>query len=112
MSVLSSEPCTNGAVLERGLKYPEGLAEGELEYELVEEDSGRPLAVFDLAWPEGIQRGLTQPTAVLLDETMATEEAANAAGFRFFTSPDEFKRYVMQHITGVREEPIERHAAS
>ena len=43
---------------------------------------------------------------------MATEEAANAAGSRFFTSPAEFKRYVMQHITGVREEPMERHAAS
>ena len=90
----------------------EGLSEGELEYELVDKDSGEPLAVLDVAWPEGIQQGLTQPTAVLLDETMATEEAANAAGFRFFTSPNDFKQYVVRHITGESEEPIEGHVAA
>ena len=73
-----------------------GLPEGELEYELADDESGRPLAVLDLAWPEGLQPGLTQPVAVLLDETGDTEKAANAVGFLFFTEADEFRQHVQK----------------
>ena len=37
-----------------------GLPEGEVEHELVD-SRGHQLAILDLAWPEGLQPGLTQP---------------------------------------------------
>ena len=73
-----------------------GLPQGEIEYELADAESGRPLAVLDIAWPEGFQPGLTQPIALLLDETVNTEKVANAAGFRFFTAVDVLRQYVLQ----------------
>ena len=78
-----------------------GFAEGELEYELVDEESGAPLAVLDLAWPEGLQPGLSEPVAVLLDEPPETEERANHAGFRFFSDPEAFRGYVTKRLLGV-----------
>ena len=39
----------------------QSLAEGELLYELTDEDTGKPLAILDLAWPNGLQEGLSQP---------------------------------------------------
>ena len=70
------------------------LAEGQVGYELAHPDTGEPLAVLDLAWPDGLQEGLTEPVALLLDEEAATLQIANDHGFRHFTSADAFKRYV------------------
>jgi hypothetical protein len=56
-----------------------GLPEPELEYELVDEATGEPLAVFDMAWPEELQPGFSPPTAILLNEPREVEEAANCA---------------------------------
>ena len=58
------------------------------------------VCTFDLAWPDGVQTELSQPVAVLLDEPAEVHEAANNAGFRFFTSIDEFKHYVETEILG------------
>lgn len=76
----------------------QGLPEGELLYELADPGTGHPLALFDLAWPDGLQPGLTQPVALLLDETAETEEAANAAGYRYFTDVKSFRDYVREEI--------------
>jgi hypothetical protein len=76
----------------------QGLPEGELVYELVDEESGEPRAVLDLAWPNGLQEGYSQPVAVLLDEATETLEAASKAGYRCFTHPEEFKRYVKSEV--------------
>ena len=78
----------------------EGLAEGGLEFELVDQETGQALAVLDLAWPEGLQPSLSQPVAVLLDESTETEKIANQAGFRSFTEPESFRRYVRREILG------------
>ncbi len=75
-----------------------GLPEGEYLYEVVDQASGEPVAILDLAWPQGIQEGLSVPVALLIDEGRETEEAANRAGFRFFTSVDEFKDYVRREV--------------
>jgi len=75
-----------------------GLPGGSLEYELANPESGESLAVLDLAWPHGLQRGLSEPVAVLLDEGPTTLEAANYAGYRYFTSIEDFKRYVEKEI--------------
>ena len=75
-----------------------GLPAGELSYELVDDESGNVLAILDLAWPNGLQEGLSQPVAVLVGEGEDVEEAASQAGFRFFSSPHLFRRYVKQEI--------------
>jgi hypothetical protein len=75
-----------------------GLPAGELAYELVDEQSGGVVAILDLAWPGGLQEGLSQPVAVLLGEEEDVEEAASQAGYRFFTSPGAFRRYVKHEI--------------
>jgi len=75
-----------------------GLAEGEMLYELVDEDTGEFLDVLDLAWPHGLQEGLTAPVALLIDEGRETLNAAQRQGFRYFTDLDSFKRYVKNDI--------------
>ena len=74
------------------------LPEGQFMFELADEETGRPLAIFDLAWPEGLQAELSQPVAVLIDEGPEVHEFANAHGFRYFTSIDSFKQYVHREI--------------
>lgn len=79
-----------------------GLPPGLLSYELADEDSGAPVAVLDLAWPDGIQPGLSQPLCVLLNEPKSTLEAANGRGFRYFTTEAEFRRHVEREVLGLQ----------
>lgn len=79
----------------------QGLPRGEYSYELVNEKTGQPLALLDLAWPRGIQEGLTQPVALLLDESRETEEIVNRAGYLFFTSVESFRDYVEREILAI-----------
>ncbi|MFW6031064.1 MAG: GmrSD restriction endonuclease domain-containing protein [Myxococcota bacterium] len=83
-----------------------GLPEGELLYELSDPDTGRPIAILDLAWPDGLQEGLSRPAAVLLAEAPAVYAAANQAGFQFFTTIESFKRYV-DRLLGAEEQAAE-----
>ncbi|MBA2536976.1 MAG: hypothetical protein H0V20_06025 [Actinobacteria bacterium] len=75
-----------------------GLAEGVENYELVDEESGEALAIFDLAWPEGVQLELTEPVALLLNEPQEVGQAAAAYGFRFFTTVEALKAYVESEV--------------
>ena len=77
-----------------------GLPEGEFYFEHSDPETGAPLLTIDLAWPDGLQVGLSQPIAILLNEDSETEEAANQAGYRFFTDIPSFKRYVDGEILG------------
>ena len=76
----------------------QGLPEGEYLYELTNALTGEPLAMLDLAWPSGLQEGYSQPVALLIDESQETEEAANRAGYRYFTDVHAFRAYVQQEI--------------
>jgi len=76
----------------------QGLPEGELMYEVIDERTGKVLALLDLAWPNGLQEGLSQPVALIIDEGYETEQVANAAGFRSFTKPDAFKEYIQHEV--------------
>ena len=75
-----------------------GLSRGMLAYDFADAATGEQRAVFDLAWPSGIQEELSQPVAVLLNEGADTIGIASQAGYRCFTSSEEFRRYVSNDI--------------
>jgi len=75
-----------------------GLPRGSMSYDFADPQTGESRAVFDLAWPNGLQEALTQPVAVLLDEEPATLALASAAGFRCFTTGAAFRRYVTDEV--------------
>ena len=70
-----------------------GLNPGEINYDL-SSDEGTHLATLDLAWPDGIQEGLSEPVALLLNEPKEVHEIVNNAGYRYFTDADTFLKYV------------------
>ncbi|MDQ3398182.1 MAG: DUF1524 domain-containing protein, partial [Deinococcota bacterium] len=76
----------------------QGLPEGEMTFELIDDASGEPLALLDLAWPNGLQEGFSQPVALLIDEPREVEELVNRLGYRYFTSPKELQAYVEREI--------------
>lgn len=76
----------------------QSLPSGVFSYELSDEQTGEQLALLDLAWPNGVQQGLTEPTAVLLNEPQETISVANKNGFRCFTTIAEFKNYVNTEV--------------
>ena len=82
------------------------LPPGQVNFMHIDADTRQELAVFNLAWPDGLQEGLTQPVVVLLDEDAAVQSLASDAGFRCFTNAEKFKAYVEREIIGA-----ERYAA-
>jgi hypothetical protein len=76
-----------------------GLPPGKISYDYSGDD-GQQLAIFDLAWPTGIQEELSQPVAVLLNESQETLAIASKSGFRCFTTVSDFKNYVLTEIIG------------
>ena len=80
----------------------QGLPRGVLAYDFADAATGEQKAVFDLAWPHGIQEELSQPVTVLLNESTETIGIASQSGYRCFTTTEEFRRYVESEIL-VRE---------
>jgi hypothetical protein len=76
----------------------QGLPRGTLAYDFADAATGEQKAVFDLAWPDGVQEKLSQPVAILLNESTDMIAIASQAGFRCFTAADEFRRYVDSEI--------------
>ena len=81
-----------------------GLPAGQIEHELSHPETGDPIAILDLAWPDGLQQGYSQPVALLLGEEQETLQLANDHGFRHFTSADAFKRYVEAEVLALANE--------
>ena len=77
------------------------LPRGMIGFELVDEATGAQLAMIDLAWPEGLQAGLSAPVAVLLNEPTEVLSIASASGYRCFTTSDTFRAYVEAEILGM-----------
>jgi hypothetical protein len=75
----------------------QNLARGLMAHDFADA-TGKQVAVFDLAWPVGIQQELSQPVAVLLNEPADTISLANQAGFRCFTTTEDFRHYVNTEI--------------
>jgi hypothetical protein len=76
----------------------QGLPRGVVAYDFADAASGQQHAVFDLAWPNGIQEELSQPVVVLLNEDAGTVTLASQAGFRCFTDDAAFRRYVTTEV--------------
>lgn len=76
----------------------QGLPRGILSYDFADATTGEQKAVFDLAWPNGIQEELSQPVALLYNEASEVIGIASRAGYRCFTTVDDFKSYVGTEI--------------
>jgi hypothetical protein len=76
----------------------QGLPRGELGFEIADDQMGQPRAVVDLAWRSGLQEELSQPVAVMLNESPESIAIASEAGYRCFTSVKKFKTYVRREI--------------
>lgn len=75
-----------------------GLPRGTLSYDFADQETGVQRAVFDLVWPDGLQQELSEPVAVLLNESRETEALARDAGFSVYTDPRSFMDYVRREI--------------
>ena len=73
-----------------------GFSAGEAAYEIYNGSDSEPSSVLDLAWPEGLQEGYSQPVAILIGENAEAFKAASNAGFKVFTTLQDFERYVTQ----------------
>lgn len=89
----------------------QGLSAGQLGFELVDDATGAQLALLDLAWPDGVQAELTEPVALLLDESAELLTLANAANYRCFVTIEEFQAYVRHEVLGVDRGPIANDAS-
>ena len=76
----------------------QSLPRGILAFDFADAETGEQKAVFDLAWPNGIQQELSQPVAVLLNEDTEVVVLANSAGYRCFTAPTDFRQYVENEV--------------
>ena len=76
----------------------QGLPEGEFLYDLSDPETKELAAVIDLAWPNGLQEGFSEPVAVLIDEDQETQDTLNRAGFKYFTDVESFQDYVKREI--------------
>lgn len=76
----------------------QGLPRGLIGFDYADPVTGAQKALFDLAWPDGLQPGLSAPIAVLLNEGPEILALANKAGYRCFTSSVDFRTYVETEI--------------
>ena len=75
-----------------------GLNSGERNYVI---NDGEEDYVLDLAWPDGVQTGLSKPIALLLNESDEVCAAANRAGYTYLTDVQDFKDYVNVNYIGI-----------
>lgn len=78
----------------------QGLPRGILSFDYTDSVTGEQRAVFDLAWPNGLQEELSEPVTVLLNEEPETLALASSAGFRCFTDIATFRTYVAKEVLG------------
>ncbi len=76
------------------------LPKGEIEYELIDQESGKVEVILDIAWPEGVQSGYSESVAVLIEEGSDVIKAASQNNYRVFDNIEEFKAHIKVHILG------------
>jgi len=78
------------------------LPAGELDFQMVDPETGEQQEVLDAAWPNGLQLNLSKPVALLLDEPTHVHEAATQAGFTVYSSIERFKAYVTHDVLALQ----------
>jgi hypothetical protein len=76
----------------------QGLPRGQIAFDYADEATDAQKAVFDLAWPDGLQLGLSTPVALLLDSEPERLAIASAAGYRCFTSVAALRAYITNDV--------------
>jgi hypothetical protein len=76
----------------------QGLPRGQVAFDYADPETGVQKAVFDLAWPDGLQPGLTGTVVLLLNESPDVLALASAAGFRCFTTAADLRAHVESEI--------------
>ena len=71
----------------------EGFAPGIKDYSAVIGYAGTPI-IIDVAWPDGLQEGFTEPVALMINEEHGDVYRVNAVGYRVFTRADDLKDFV------------------
>lgn len=94
MSVTQSED-NEETVIEELVSWlkNEGFAPGIKDYSAVIGYAGTPI-IIDVAWPDGLQEGFTEPVALMINEEPGDIYRVNAVGYRVFTRADDLKNYV------------------
>lgn len=94
MSVTQSED-NEETVIEELVSWlkNEGFAPGIKDYSAVIGYAGTPI-IIDVAWPDGLQEGFTEPVALMINEEPGDIYRVNAVGYRVFTRADGLKNYV------------------
>jgi hypothetical protein len=77
-----------------------GLAQPKLDHEIVDDASREILAIADAVWPDGLQTGLTQPLAFLLEPDEQMEARLGELGYRFYAEYDKLVWH-LEEVTGV-----------
>ncbi len=73
-----------------------GLARPDIYSEIVDDKTGKPLVYPDAVWPEGMQHGLGDKVALLLEPHKESESRLGELGYRFFTSYQALEHYIQE----------------
>jgi hypothetical protein len=71
-----------------------GFAGPKLDLEIVDPDTQVLVVVADLAWPDGVQEGLTEPVAFELHADESVMAALSSIGYRAFATVEGLRRYL------------------
>ena len=73
--------------------YSIGAPRPEINFEIPHSSSIQPPAYADLAWPVGVQAGLSQPTALVLQGEISAQTFADAS-FKVFHNMETLRQYL------------------
>ena len=76
----------------------QGLSEPERDLEISDPESGRPIAVAELAWPDGLQAGLGDPVVLDLELSHEGEAHLAALGYRAFSDPAHLRTFIENYL--------------
>ncbi len=71
-----------------------GLARPEVPGVVVDAETGEALVYADAAWHEGVQVGMSEQVALLLEPDAESEARLGELGYRFFTSEESLRHYL------------------
>ncbi|MES2209276.1 MAG: DUF262 domain-containing protein [Chloroflexota bacterium] len=73
----------------------QGISQPNVDQEIADPETQELIIVGDLVWPNGVQEGLSDPVVFEFEAEDAAVSRLAALGYRVFTTPDAFKRYLM-----------------